>query len=488
MAVDDAVFTPYSGIKPLLNDGENLWAPELDRDRIGAYQKYEEIYWSHKAAFKLLDDSERPVYVPNPKVIVDTTAHFFMKGLEIVATGNTQQALESFLDREEFIPKFHTAKHSGVVRGDFILHMTADTSKPDGTRVSVNSVDPGAYFPEFDPDNLDRILAVNLVEQHLDEDNPSEVLIRRLRYRYVLVNGRRGVTSQEAIYKVRDWWKGTRVQVRSIRPEKVVTGASTIPVYHFKNQAWQGDPFGSSELRGYEALQQRINQSATDEDVALALEGLGVYATDAPAPTDDDGNEVDWSIVPGRVIQTPTNSSFKRVEGLKTVEPFQEHLKFLVDSLYESSATFRGGSVDATVAESGIALAIRFLPTSAKLEERDQFGLSKLKQFFFDWKDWHAAYEGENLSGDVEVTLGDKLPENKASKLNVYTIMLQNKVVSRQWYREKVSELYGIDIPAGMEDQILEEKTKDAEFRQKFAVESEGKPNESGDQPQDSRK
>src|SRR5215471_1756232 len=207
---DPRVFTPYSGVKPLINDGKNLWVPEIDRDRINSYQKYEEIYWSHDEAFRLQDDSrERPVFIPNPRVIVDTTSHFWLKGLEIGSSGQTQKALTDFMDREEFLPKFHEAKHSGVVRGDFVIHLTADPTKPEGTRVSVNSVDPAMYFPEHDPDNLERILAVNLVEQVIDPDDPSQIFIHRLRYRYVLVGVDRKVTSQEAWYEVQNWDKGT---------------------------------------------------------------------------------------------------------------------------------------------------------------------------------------------------------------------------------------------------------------------------------------
>jgi hypothetical protein len=474
------VFTPYSGVKPLLNDGQNLWVPELDRDRIGSYQKYEEIYWSHDAAFQLQDDSsERPVFVPSPRVICDTTSHFWLKGLEISSTGATQKALDAFMDREEFLPKFHVAKHSGVVRGDFILHLTADPTKPEGTRVSVNSVDPAMYFPELDDQNLDRVLAVNLVEQVINPDNPSQVFIHRLRYRYVMVGVDRKVTSQEAWYEVENWDKGTRVKVKEIRGEVLLPDPiNTIPVYHFKNQPWQGEPFGNSEIRGYEAIQQRINQSATDEDVALALEGLGVYATDAPAPTDDEGNELPWSIVPGRVVEVPSGTKFERVKGVSTVEPFQSHIGLMLESMYEASATFRATMVDAKVAESGIALAIRFLPTMAKLEERDFFGTARLTQFWFDWRSWHQAFEGDELPQDIKVIIGDKLPTNKNDTLNVLNNLVDRKSVTKAWYRDQVGDLYGLEIPANMDALLLAEAEAAIQLqREQFAAQHpEGEP------------
>lgn len=473
---DSGVYTPYSTVKSLFGQDLAMWAPELDRDRISAYQKYEEIYWSHTDAFKLQQrgDDDKPIYVPNPKKIVDTTSHFFMKGLKVVADkeGKTQKALDALFKREVFYPRFHTAKHSGVTRGDFLMHLTADPSKPAGTRIRLNSLDPGSYFPEYDDDDLDRLLAVNLAEQILNPENLVETQMRVLRYEYTILDGRRRVTSQETIYETLDWWKGrSRRKVKEVRPLKLLPARiNTIPIYHFKNQDWQGQPFGSSEIRGYERLQAGINQSVSDEELALALEGLGVYATDSGPPVDSQGNEIDWEIAPGRVMELGAGGQFRRVEGVNSVKPFQDHLDFLVSSLYETSATFRSGEIDAQIAESGIALAIKFLPTMAKLEERDTAGVGVLEQLFFDWKSWHFEYENEQL-GDEEIliTLGEKLPENKSDLLNVYNNMVDRKTIPKSFYREKIGELYGITFPDNIEKLLQDEAQEAFEEAQKRA-------------------
>lgn len=465
---DLGVYTPYSTVKPLFGQDLAMWAPELDRDRISAYQKYEEIYWSHTDAFKLEQrgDDDKPIYIPNPKKIVDTTSHFFMKGLTIGTEkeGKLQVALDKLFKRELFYPRFHTAKHSGVTRGDFLFHLSADPNKPEGTRIRLNSLDPASYFPEYDDDDIDRVLAVNLAEQIIDPENPTLTQMRVLRYEYVLVDNRRRVTSQEVVYEVLDWWKGkSRKKVLELRPLKLLPARiTTIPVYHFKNQDWQGQPFGSSEIRGYERLQAGINQSVSDEELALALEGLGVYATDSGPPVDSEGNDIDWEIAPGRVMELGQGGSFRRVEGVNSVKPFQDHLEFLVNSLYETSATFRSGEIDAQVAESGIALAIKFLPTLAKIEERDTAGVGVLEQLFFDWKAWHFEYENEQLGDEeIKVTLGEKLPQNKSDLLNVYNNMIDRKTIPKSFYREKVGELYGITFPDNI-DTLLEKEAQAA--------------------------
>jgi hypothetical protein len=105
----------------------------------------------------------------------------------------------------------------------------------------------------------------------------------------------------------------------------------------------------------------------------------------------------------------------------------------------------------------------------AKLEERDFFGVARLNQFFFDWRNWHTAFEGELLGQDVTVILGDKLPTNKADKLNVYNNLHDRKAVSHKWYREQVGQLYGIEIPANMDAEIEAETRAAMKLQQELA-------------------
>jgi hypothetical protein len=506
--VDEGVFTPYSTIQPLLggDDDPALWAPELERQRIQAYQKYEEIYWSHTDAFRMVTrgDEENPIYVPNPRTIVDTTAYFLLKGVHIhlhVGEGGEEseihRLLHEFKDRERFISKFHEAKHSGVVRGDYLLHMTADPLKPEGTRISINSVDPASFFPEFDDDNLDRVLAVNLVERFVDDEDQTKSYVKWLRYEYAsrktkdprlaFSDPERVVLSQEGIWEVDGWWKGEdRRRLKEIRPLKALPPPiRTIPVYHFKNIPWQGQPFGSSELRGYELVQAGINQGISDEGLALALEGLGVYATDSGPPVDADGKPVDWSISPARVLELSSGTDFKRVQGIVSVKPWQDHLKFLVDSQYEATGTFRGGAIEAQVAESGIALAIKFLPTEAKLGERDEHGTSVLRQWTHDWLEWMQAYERQAIPENLrtEIILEDKLPTNKTDLLNLMNNLADRKAISLKFYREKLGEIYDMVFPDDIEEQIEAEAKaamQAAVERAAQITEASGGPSENG--------
>jgi len=469
------VMTPYSTVVPFFVD-EELWVPEFDRERIASYDTYDRIYWSNPNTFELSmrGTNDKPVYIPNARTVVNETAHYLLKDLGIAPEGDDPESaygkwLTQWLKREEFYAKFHTAKLSGVVRGDWILHVTGDPLKPDGKRVSFNSVDPSQYFPITDPLDPDKIIGADLVDVFTDvEDNKT--YIKRLRYMYVGEEegmGTRSVSRKEEVLEVEGWWKGKGAKVKKtvLAEELLPEPIQTLPVYHFKNIDWQGQPFGSSELRGFEFLQSSINQTVSDEELALALDGLGVYATDAPQPSDNQGNPLPWEISPGIVIEVPTNNTLTRVQGVGTVTPMQDHLKFITDALYEGSSTFRTSQVDVQLAESGIALAMRFMPTLAKIQQRDWTGTALLEHFFFDLNFWFAAYETVNfVEKEVKITLGDKLPVNRVERLNELNNMLDRMVISRKYYRTEMEKL-GYKFPDDMEKEVLAEQKALTEVR-----------------------
>lgn len=471
--------TPYSTVTPYVRDMP-AWVPEEEQDRVAAYGQYDDIYWSEKRAFKLalVDDEAGPIFVPKAKTIVDTTSHYLLKGLNVTApeaSTEMNKALVALFARERFFSAFHIAKHSGVSRGDFILHISADEEKEEGSRISINTVHPSAWFPVYDDWDPDKLIRVHLAEQFEQRRNGQlKTYIRKLTYQYVEIDGNRRVSRSEGFFEERDWFDPTKAKlVKSLLKNKLLPEAITvIPVYPFKNIEWQGDDYGSSELRGFERLLQAINQTITDEEVALALEGLGVFATDAAGPIDEEsGKRVPWEVAPARVMEVPTGSYFKRVEGVGSVTPMLDHIKYMQESLYEGSGTsdISRGVVDVQVAQSGIALALKFLPTLAKIEERDNSGIERLKQFFHDWKAWHAEYEGKDF-GDTEVivTVGDKLPQDNVKTLNELNNMLDRGVIDTLYYREKMTE-FGYVFPDDMEERIAKEADAKFERAQKLA-------------------
>ena len=470
-------FTPYSTLGAFKVTQPTIF-PEDHRERIGSYFKYDEMYWNDDTQFTLrVLEGEEPLYIPNARTIVDTTSHYLLKGLQVHPESPEKNraltdALKNFLTRERFYSRFHTAKHAGVARGDFAFHMTADPTKPDGTRLSLTSIDPATVVPIYDDDDMTKLLRVHIVEAYRDALEPTKQLIRKLTYEYELVGGRKRVFREEAIWELEPkWWGPKPKKVRELISRAPLPEAITvIPVYWFQNIGWDGQQFGSSELRGFERLNYAVSQAATDQEVALSLEGLGVYATDGGRPVDDQGNEVDWEIAPGKVMEVPQGSFFRRVEGMSTLKPSMDHINYLESKLREAGglSDVALGRVDVQTAQSGIALAIKFMPTLAKIEERDLAGVEGLTQLFHDWKTWWSVYEREVLDGEIEVTIGDKLPTNRTERINELNNMLDRKVISKKYYREEMQTL-GYEFPDDIQEEIDKEIEKEAEQKAAMA-------------------
>lgn len=515
MAAKSEQDSPYYNALQLGGISEEFkWLPPGDRERAKAYLKYDQLYWNDQLQYtlRILAD-ETGNYIPNPRTIVDTTSHYYLKGLSIApkkgsegkktpTDGETPSdsggksstmatVLKEFLNREMFYSRFHSTKHQGVTRGDYAFHVTADASKPDGRRISLTPVHPSKVVLDTDPDNVTRVIRAHLVEPvpHPDKEKAKngEMAVKELVYWYKgddedlpdpgmeateIARGRQGdqgartVYRKETIWSMKsEWWTEDREQLAVVLPEEPLPAPiDTIPLYWFTNQAWDEEPYGYSELRGFEPIFKTVSQVTTDQSTALGLTGLGLYATDGGKPVNKSGMDVDWEIYPGYVAEVPQGSYFRRVEGITSVSPNMDHIEYLESKLREASglSDVALGRVDVQTASSGIALAIKFMPTLAKLDERDKLGVDKLTQLFYDWKNWWAAYEHATFTEEIEVSIGDKLPTDRTARINELNNMLDRGVISKKYYRAEMQEL-GYDFPDDIEEQIDAEKEKEAE-------------------------
>lgn len=458
------VFTPYSTVTPLVG-ALPTWVDPLEAERIASYQKYEEMYWNAVDTYKLVSrgPDATPIYVPNPRTIVDTVNRYVGTGFDFRVTDGVGTPadidlarlwLTAFFRREKMKSKYAMNKRFGLIRGDWLWHIIADDTKVQGSRISIRATDPGAYFPVYDTADLDKIVRVHLAEQYLD--SAGKTWVKRLTYQKE-DNG--GISVAEGIFEMKEWWLATKPAVITIPFKMLPPQITAIPVYHVKNFESPGDPYGSSELRGFERVQTAVNQSISDEELSLALDGLGLYATESGGPVDENGEDAPWVLGPGRVVENV--KGFQRVNGIGSVTPYQDHLKFLIDQMYEASAASDAarGKVDVQVAESGIALTLQLGPMLAKAEEKDQEILDVHTQMFYDLKSWFQAYEGVNFV-DTEVLpiLGDKIPTNKKALVDMVIAMCtaDPPLMSTKTGRERLAEA-GIVFAPDEFDRILQE-------------------------------
>jgi hypothetical protein len=436
------------------------------------------MYWNAPDTYKLVTrGSDDPIYVPSARKIIEACNRYLGVGFDFVVdpasgTPADRVAVEAMFRhlfvREQMYAKFASQKRYGLIRGDAVWHVTADPAKPLGNRISVHEVDPGSYFPIYDLDNPDRIIGVHLVDQHIDETTANTVVIRRQTYRK---QDDGTITSELAYFEPNKWDDrqfGGNVEpqiklVRQITPVTVLPPAITaLPVYHVKNVRNPADPFGSSELRGLERLAGAINQSLTDEELSLALSGLGLYATTAGPPRDDDDNIVDWQLGPGRVVEIGPDDTFQRITGISSVAPYQDHIDSITKHMMEATGVSSAavGLVDVGIASSGIALRLHMQPLLSSNSEKEVEMLSTFDHLFFDLTNmWFGAYEQLQPNGVIVGSIvDDPLPVDRATRIQELIQLVTAQLIPAEVARLELIKL-GYDIPADAANTILEEQT-----------------------------
>lgn len=448
------IFTPYSTIRPFLPTALPSWVDPLEAERIASYQKYEEMFWSSEEGFQrvMRGDNDMPVFLPTARTLIKTVNRYVANDFSYIIDGEDPSqiqvariAFQKMFARERFLAKFYSGKIYGLIRGDWLWHIVADSEKPVGSRISIRNVDPGAFFPVWDPEDPEKIIKVHLAEQ-FEED--GKIKINRLTYEKI--EGR--IWSSHGIFGTEKWWELER-------PERVILPLgplpeeiTAIPVYHIKNFD-DNAPYGSSELRGLESVLAALNQTISDEDLTLALEGIGIYTTPGGAPRDERGNEVDWIMGPGRVLTHA--EGMKRLQG-GSVSSYGEHYQRLKEAAQEGVGASGAavGKVDDKVAESGVALAMQLSPILSDAKEKDRTIVDVHTQLFYDLCSWLAAYEELPLLREgiptvvITPTIGDKLPINRKQVIQE-VINLRSTVpptISLRTAHQMLREA-GVDVP-----------------------------------------
>ena len=472
-------FTPYSTTTGLTGVLPTWLRPE-DAARIQAYQLYEQMYWNAPETYSLMarGSEAEPIYIPSAKIIVDACNRYLAKDFDFVIdpVGGTPEdratataLLRNMFVREGMYAKVAAQKRYGLIRGDSVWHVVADPTKRAGSRISLYEVDPASYFPIYDPDNPERITGCHLVDQVIDPETETTVVIRRQTYRKDAETG--GITTELAFYELGKWddrtWGGTKKPelklVRQVTPVTPLPPSITaLPVYHIKNIRNPADPFGSSELRGLETLAGAVNQSVTDEDLSLALSGLGLYATTSGPPVDENGNEANWQLGPGRVVEIGPDDEFTRITGVSTVAPYQDHIGYMQKMMKESLGIgdIAAGVVDVSVATSGIALRLQLQPLLSANAEKEVEMLAVYDHMMYDLvRGWLPAYEGASTDGVLAgAIVGDPIPVDREKRVKELIDLVTAQLVPAEYARAELIAL-GYNIPADAANTILEEQT-----------------------------
>ena len=469
----------WTNARPLLTTKEPWIADEAEQARIGSYDLYEAIYWGFKDTFKIKQRGSEsdPIYLPSGRTIVETLHRYLANDVQFLTDpergSDTEKALadqvmQDFVRRERAYSKFNFNKRYGIIRGDWMFQLYADPLLPAGSRVSIFPLDPRKVFVITLPDNVDVIIGYDIAEPFKDTD--GQVKVRRLTYmKQTRAQGPSPIEVTDEVYLM-DKWGGpgmdreANIPVRDWDKENpgvriLPAPIDDLPIYHIPNFQEPHSPWGSSEMRGLETLMLAMNQTMSDEQLALTLEGLGVYITDAGTPVDEDGNEVPWSIAPGRVVELPEGKTMTRLQGIQSVDPNIKHMEYLEKWMQEATSAnpVARGDVDVQTAESGIALFLRLAPMLAHVEEKEVIVTDVMNNLLFNLPKWLVAYEGTVFNSLIETTrwvpqYGDKIPVNRDQEItNLISLAGVPGVVPMSYIRQRLRALGYEDLPTEAE-------------------------------------
>lgn len=462
----------------------NLTTTE-DQFRFQAYQLYDDIYHNHPETFKANirgeDDEQKPIYLPAAGTLVEAVSRFLgvefdfvvssqdvqasvtgaVENLDISASDveiqQCQAAFQRLFKREQMYRKFESQKTYSLVRGDAMWHVVADDTKTAGRRISIYQLHPGQYMPIYDPIYGTDIVGCHLISVVNHPSDPKKQACQRQTYLYELdKDGNRTgvVTSETGLYELGKWddrtaeLKTKMVKLKQLAELKALPPLiDSIPVYHMKNSKDTNDSFGRSELAGFETLINGMNQSITDEDMTLVMQGLGMYWTDAPPPMDDEGNELSWAVGPGQVVEVGAGQQFGRLTGVSSVAPFQEHINALESQIQKrvGLSDVAVGEVDVSVVESGIALKMKLAPILAHNAPKEQEFMAVLDNMFWDLAvKWFPSYEGLSFGNAVpECVFGDALPIDRKAVIQEVMDLLGSTppLITMDMAMERISEI-----------------------------------------------
>jgi hypothetical protein len=484
---ETTVVTPYASAMPWISAELVGWTDEYDAQRLASYDLYDDLYNNASAGYTKMSrgTQDKPIYVPTAKRIINTLARYVGKGWGYVVQGNetlegdpnAQEAatpeqialaratMGALFRRERILSKFASGKKEWLRRGDWVWYISADPEKAPGRRLTVRCVDPRMYFPIVDEEDPSRISGAQLIEEVLLDDGESFGMKVQ---RWIKPNHPEHpdfdqAESEEAppiyrdiiIYDVEDFAdEEKRKTLQTVLPLEALDGITSLPLYHLVNNEETDNPFGSSDLRGLESIVAGINQSISDEDLALAMSGLGMYVTNAAPP---EGGA--WILGPQMVQQTANDEKFERLEGITSVTPFQDHVGYLGDQALSANgiSDVAMGTVDGATQVSGLALAIRLQPILDAAEEKDDQLNSIMTQMFYDLKSWFLAYEEIDL-GPVDiisvVSEGERLPFDREARWKELMEGLLAKVFTIDFVVQELSDKFGYEFPAEMLGQL----------------------------------
>lgn len=497
-------FNPYESASLYFQQGK---APayavtDEDKQRIQSYELYERIYWTQPNTFKVMQrgTDSYPIYLPSARKIIEACNRFLAVDFGYLIEGAEEPQtllIDSLFKRERFLTKFATQKRYGLIRGDALWHIVGDDTQEEGRRISIYELDPSTYFPIMDPNNAEKRVGCHLVDVITDPQDPngSKKVARVQTYRKQEDGS---ISSEINDFEVGAWddrnlpAKDIK-KIRSVKPLFTLPAPiTTLPVYALPNIRIPGPkPFGFSEIMGIERVFAAVTQAVSDEELSLAMAGLGVFWTTAGPPKNEAGQIVPWDIGPARMLEIAKDTEIGRLGGITSVQPMIDHMNFILDETQGGVGVpdIAAGKVSVEIAESGISLQLQLSPLLAKNAEKEGVMIERYDEMFYDlMHGWLPAYEGTDAATEAALlaVAGDPTPRNRKAEIDELFAAVAAKVISVKEAREILVKRFGYTLQAST-DALIQEAAKFAAaedpFSSRAAGEIEGESGGSGQTP-----
>lgn len=449
-----------------------------DRMRLKAYELYEDMYHNRPEHISVTlrgeDDDAIEIYIPSAKKYIEAVNRFLAVDFDYQVdpdVGSTidQQAIDVQMSKvfkyQEIATKFNQMKRYYLMKGDALMHVHARPWERPGRRICLQELKPEHYFPIEDPVTGYQ-MGCHIVDIILNPKNDTatkkvsdEYIVRRQTYRRVVDKNNvptGPITTELSLWKIGAWDdrvpEAELIKIKDVEVQRELPALITnIPVYHWANNRPPNSTFGMSELAGIESIINAINQAMTDEDLTLVTQGLGVYWTNASPPVDENGNEVEWEIGPGSVVQVGVDGQFGRVSGVSGVTPFHDHVSLLDENAQQALGIpdVAIGMVDVQTVESGIALDLKFGPLLAHVAEKMPVIQKITDELLEDLLLWIEQYEGVTANGvELEAIFGDPMPKNKSQQLaDLLSIWsMAPDTLSVEFLYDQLNDIMGWDL------------------------------------------
>lgn len=343
-------------------------------------------------------------------------------------------------------------------------------------QASFKSIHPAHYFPQLDPLDATRVIAVDLawVLPISADQKGTHGVAEDL----IVLFERHSIDDDGGQVEYDLWsWEGTKrvrqLDIDAFFPELEdgPTGIDEIPIVHVGNNVKAGEHYGTSEFMRIRRLVLALESRLSQEDEVLdkharpkLIVGPGVLDTDGRSRLAHfDIIEIEPSILE-KAVKPEYLTWNMQIEGIRhEIEKLEEYLFMVTET---SPASF-GLERDGSQVESARALRFKAHRTVNKVfDQREAWTCGIIDMFRIAQKLENAAREEDDINtykrGPIEIIWPDPIIEDQDADVQNYVVTKQAGLVSRKRAVRDLWNLSEKDADAEVQE-ILQDQTDEAE-------------------------